>query len=171
MAIRKEATVQHGFSQEEITEAVKATLESLWGCRKKAPGVFESDVGFSLVSWGERVTVDVRKEGIVEIASESKLPTTLVDWGKNLENLSKVLDGLKDALSASGLAEAKPEAYELFLSNEPINIGRSSTGKGVAALLISLVVILAVVVFGVFLAVFLLALAGVLYFLLAPGIS
>jgi hypothetical protein len=45
MTVRKEAPVQHGFSQEEIAEAVRATLLLLWGCEEPCPGTFESDVG------------------------------------------------------------------------------------------------------------------------------
>ena len=129
MAIRKEVTVQHGFSQEEITEAVRATLLSLWGCEEKAPAVFESDIGFSLYSGGERFTVDIAEEGVIKIASESKLPTTLVDWGKNQGNITKFLGALKETLKASGLAESKREAYSSLIAAESTQIRDASTRR------------------------------------------
>lgn len=129
MTIRKEATVQHGFSQEEIAEAARAALKSLWGCEEKSPAVFESDIGFSLNSWGERFTVDLAEEGVIKIASESKLPTTLVDWGKNQGNITKFLDALKGSLTASGLAESKREAYSSLIAAESAQIRDASTRR------------------------------------------
>ncbi|MGD8719867.1 MAG: hypothetical protein PVH29_13735 [Candidatus Zixiibacteriota bacterium] len=111
MAIRKEATIEHGFTQDEITAAVKATLEKLWGCQEKEPALFESDIGMSLNSFGEVFTVDLTEAGAIKIASETKLPTALTDWGKNQGNIDKFLAALKETLAASGLAESKAEAY------------------------------------------------------------
>ena len=116
MAVRKELTIPHGFSQEEITKAVKETLRLLWGYEEYPPGLFYSIINMTFQSWGERVTVDVRKEGIIKIVSESKVSTTVFDWGKNDENLQKVAKGLKYVLSTSGLAESNPEAYSKFSS-------------------------------------------------------
>ena len=116
MAIRKETTIQHGFSQAEITEAVKAALESLWGCREKAPAFFESDIGMTLWSFGTLFTVDLTEPGVIKIASETKLPTALVDFGTNQGNINKFLDALKETLAAGGLAESKAEAFSSLVA-------------------------------------------------------
>jgi len=134
MGVRKEVTVQHGFSQEEIAEAVKATLLLLWGYEEPRPGTFESDVGTTWMSWGERFTVDVTREGVIKIVSESKIPTTLFDFGKNRENLKSFLNRLKYTFSSSGFAESKPKAYSSFTSDESTHVRSSSPGENILSL-------------------------------------
>lgn len=127
MAVRKEITIQHGFSQEEITDAVKATLLLLGGCEERSPLIFESDICASWIEWpGFRLTVDVTREGIIKIASESKVPWALFDWGVNREKIKKFVDSLKHTLLISGLDKSKPEAYSSFMLNKSTHIeGRS----------------------------------------------
>lgn len=121
------ANVKHGFSREDIAEAVKATLLLLWGYEEPSPGTFESDVGVrSLSSGGERFAVDITQEGIIQIVSESKAPNrfwpAFVYDNKNRQNVKDFLNALKFSVSTSGLAKSKPEAYSLLLST-----GRSTT--------------------------------------------
>ncbi len=129
MAVRKEVTVQHGFSQEEIAEAVKATLLRSWGYEELSPGTFESDIGWTWGSWGEWFTVDITREGIIKIASKSKVPTTLFDFGKNQKNLKRFLNALKRTFSTSGQAKSKPEAYTSFISDERTHIRSPTPGE------------------------------------------
>lgn len=71
MAIVVKTTVIHGFSQEEIAEAVKATHSSLWGFTQPSAAIFETDIGSGLRSSGERFTVDITEEGTVKIVSKT----------------------------------------------------------------------------------------------------
>ena len=137
MAIRKEAAVQHGFTQDEITAAVKATLESLWGCAEKAPALFESDIGMTLWSFGTLLTVDLTETGIIKVASETKLPTALVDFGTNQGNINKFLGALKENLAAGGLAESNPEAVSSLATAESVEVRDASSRKeGLSTLLL-----------------------------------
>ena len=136
MGVTVKATVRHGFSQEEIAEAVRATLTSLWGVGEPDPGIFESNIAASLSGSGERVTVDITEEGKIRIVSETVLPVPLYDGGKNEGNIKRFLDALKRTLAANGLAESKPEAYASFLSEEDTYIGSSpKLGTGPKAVL------------------------------------
>ena len=48
-------------------------------------------------SWGETVGVDVLGvdgDALVQIKSRSRLPTTLIDWGKNAQNVRRFLSAL-----------------------------------------------------------------------------
>ena len=146
MAIRKEATVQHGFSQEEITEAVKATLEKLWGYEEKAPAFFESDIGMTLWSFGTLLTVDLTEAGVMKIASETKLPTALVDFGTNQGNINKFLNAFKETLAASRLAESKPEAYSSFATAENAEVRDASSRREGFSVILLVAIIAAVLV-------------------------
>jgi hypothetical protein len=169
MGVRKEVTVQHGFSQEEIAEAVRSTLLSLWGYEERSPGGFESDIGTTWQSWGERFKVDITREGIIKAVSESKVPTTLFDFGKNRENLKSFLNRLRYTFSSSGFAESKPEAYSSFMSNESTHVRSSSPGENILSmfLLFFLILIIMLILAGGA-ALVVLALLFFIVLLLAP---
>lgn len=170
------ANVKHGFSQEEIAEAVKATLLLLWGYEEPCPGTFESDVGIS--SWtsgGERFTVDITREGIIKIVSESKAPNrffpAFVYDNRNKQNVKDFLNALKFSVSTSGLAKAKPEAYSLLLST-----GRSTTdivSRPVSEHILGFILFMVIMIILAFIivplvVVFCLASAHLISFLLSP---
>jgi hypothetical protein len=146
MAIRKELTVQHGFSQEEIAKAVKAALESLWGCEEKSPAFFESDIGMTLWSFGMLFTVDLTETRVIKIASETKLPTALVDFGTNQGNINKFLNALKETLAASGLAESKPEVYSSLFAAENTQVRDASSRKEGFSVILLVAIIAAVLI-------------------------
>ena len=144
MGVKAGTTIRHLFTREEIEEAVKAALLLLGGCYEISPRVYRSDIGMTYWSWGERVTVDVSAEGIMKIASESTFSPTLIDYGKNKENVSKVLNGLKYAFMTSGLAKSNPEAYSAFLSDENANISSPSSGERASDLIVVTIIIAAI---------------------------
>jgi hypothetical protein len=51
-------------------------------------------------SWGENLTITVSTNGKTEIISESRVRTTLVDWGKNKANVNELLSRLRSALGS-----------------------------------------------------------------------
>ncbi len=125
MGVTVKATVRHGFTQEEIAEAVAAALDSLWGFGKPDVRIFESNIGSSLSNSGERFTVDITEEGTIKIISETVLPVPVFDGGKNERNIKAFFGALKRGLSARGLEKSKPEAYASFLSKEDTYVGSS----------------------------------------------
>ena len=58
--------------------------------RDQATGRLEAVFPISWRSWGEKVGVDVLGvdgDVLVQIKSRSSLPTTLIEWGKNADNV------------------------------------------------------------------------------------
>ena len=65
--------------------------------RDQPAGRLEAIFPISWRSWGETVGVDVLGvdgDALVQIKSRSRLPTTLIDWGKNGENVRRFLSAL-----------------------------------------------------------------------------
>jgi hypothetical protein len=48
-------------------------------------------VGVNFWSWGEQVSVEIDREGTVQIESRCRLPTQCLDWGKNQRNVDAFL--------------------------------------------------------------------------------
>lgn len=68
----------------------------------EAQGVITASVGWSWMSWGEAIRVDVQPDAgavLVRVASKPKLPTTIVDYGRNLRNVETVLRRLDRTFS------------------------------------------------------------------------
>ena len=62
--------------------------------RDQAAGRLQAVFPISWRSWGEKVAVDllgVDGDVLVQIKSRSSLPTTLIDWGKNADNVRRFL--------------------------------------------------------------------------------
>jgi hypothetical protein len=65
--------------------------------RDQAAGRLEAVVPISWRSWGEKMGVEVLGvdgDALVQVKSRSTLPTTLIDWGKNAENVRRFLGTL-----------------------------------------------------------------------------
>jgi hypothetical protein len=72
--------------------------------RDQAAGRLEATLPFTFKSFGENVHVAV--SGVdgdvqVEVKSASRLPTTLIDWGKNADNLKRFSDWLTKTAGAT----------------------------------------------------------------------
>jgi hypothetical protein len=50
-------------------------------------------------SWGENITVTVGADGKTEIVSECRVPTSVVDWGKNRSNVNRLFSLLRMTLA------------------------------------------------------------------------
>ena len=90
-------------TKEQITRACFTVLRE---CRF---AVTESDVAQGWIrarapmgfrSWGENITITVRMNGNVEIMSECRLPTPIVDWGKNKAYENELVSKLRSALGS-----------------------------------------------------------------------
>ena len=51
-------------------------------------------VDWSIWSWGERIDIDFSGTGIVTITSECTFPLQCIDYGKNKENVKKVINSI-----------------------------------------------------------------------------
>ena len=150
MAIRKEVTVKHGFSREEITEVVKATLALLWGYEETSPGIFESNIRAVCLDPVWLFTVDVSADGIINVASERKVPFTPFQSAEREHHrkiIKRFFDSLKHTCSTTGLAKSKPEAYGKLISavGSDVNIVNAS-GAGCALNMIIIPAIMGVIV-------------------------
>jgi hypothetical protein len=86
-----------------LSDAFRRSEQSLMaigtGIRKRdqAAGQLEAVVPISWRSWGENIRVDlagVDGDVLVQVKSKSTLRTTLIDWGKNAENVRRFLGAL-----------------------------------------------------------------------------
>ncbi len=70
--------------------------------------------GISLSSWGETVTIQITRmaENVtnMNVISECALPTQLVDWGKNTENINKIYNYMDRAVPVAMSAPAAQNA-------------------------------------------------------------
>ncbi len=63
--------------------------------RDQASGQLNAKIAWTMKSWGEHVqvaVVGVDGDVTVHVISSSALSTTLVDWGKNADNLKRFTD-------------------------------------------------------------------------------
>lgn len=86
-----------------LTEAYRRSAQALnvIGGKVKtedpSTGRIEGTVSMSLTSWGENILIQVSgvdDGAMVRISSSSRMPTTLVDFGKNAQNVRRFLDWL-----------------------------------------------------------------------------
>ena len=86
------------LSYSEVFNRCVNALNSIKSCRilKKSQkeGALDAKIGASWKSWGELVSIRLRESsnGIidVEISSKSAVRTTILDYGKNLDNIEKI---------------------------------------------------------------------------------
>lgn len=97
--------VKHGEIQlrAPLSEAYRRSAEALnvIGGKVKtedpSTGRIEGTISMSLTSWGENILIQVSgvdDGAVVRISSSSSWPTTLFDFGKNAQNVRRLLDWL-----------------------------------------------------------------------------
>jgi hypothetical protein len=88
---------------EQIT---KACLQAIQECRfsvqdsSVTQGHIRARARINFRSWGENITVTVGTNGNTEIVSESWMPITTADWGKNRANVNKLFSIVRSALAS-----------------------------------------------------------------------
>lgn len=97
-AVGKKASkrIEIQFNYDRTFEFVFKTLSALaWSITEvnKRDGIIKADVSMSLKSWGERIHITCSylspNLSAIEVSSRSKWASTLVDWGKNKENVER----------------------------------------------------------------------------------
>lgn len=82
-------------TREEVFRAcLEAVRQSGFRVRKSDPhgGWIRASARMGFRSWGESIDVSLDREGRVDVTSESLFPFTVADWGKNRDNVYRILD-------------------------------------------------------------------------------
>jgi hypothetical protein len=91
-------------------------------------GVLEAQTGLNLLTFGERITIQLRpldtETTLLELVSRPRWRTALIDYGRNLQHIRDLLLYLRHASAADALAlerwlevDALPEPLEGSLAN------------------------------------------------------
>lgn len=96
-------------AQYQATPTFKATKQQLFisstrvlgDCKFRpvvedmAEGLIEAKVLPGLLSWGEKITIQV-EEGAITVKSECVYPLQLIDWGKNKKNVKRFFEKISE---------------------------------------------------------------------------
>jgi len=97
-AVGKKASkrIEIQLNYDRTFELIFKTLSALaWSITEvnKRDGIIKADVSMSLKSWGERIHITCSSLSpnlsVIEVSSRSRWASTLVDWGKNKENVKR----------------------------------------------------------------------------------
>ena len=88
------------LGERKLLRAVEDTLDELgWHYSFPSRWRVSASVPMSiLVSWGERLFVDIEEDGWVRVRSESLMLLSWIDWGKNAANVRRFLRTLSDVV-------------------------------------------------------------------------
>ena len=104
----------YAASRQVVFAQTVAALNAL-GFRVKnsneANGVIEAERDISVRSWGEKIKITITPTNggsQVNVESKSAYPLQAVDWGKNKENVQRILTDLDTRVAASSSAPPPP---------------------------------------------------------------
>ena len=87
-----EERVRFRCSDSELLDAAEEALEDLgWSPHPVGKWRLRASTGISLWSWGERITVEVERDGRLFVRSACIFPTQCIDWGRNRKNIERLL--------------------------------------------------------------------------------
>jgi hypothetical protein len=95
------ARKQFPVSRAKLTDAVQRVVANLgWKASTVTEKAMSLDVPGGLLSWGETVTLslDDSGQGTVDLTVSSDAKAQLFTWGKNDENIEKLLAGIEKEL-------------------------------------------------------------------------
>ena len=107
MATAKDAARTYQADYPAVFDAaVRAAQRCGMGVKAADPatGVLTLSTSMSLMSWGEKLGVQVGQlePGVIQVAMRSDLQFGLVDWGKNTKNLNQFFAALDAELGLAG---------------------------------------------------------------------
>jgi hypothetical protein len=131
--------VQIGYFIEKLRAIAYNLPKFTYSYEHPIPGgvlvVLDHSMSFS--SWGEEIKVTLLNGGpqtTVDICSECSMPTQIIDWGKNTENLNMIFNYLEYGMQAAqGFGNQpsqfnNPQQYNLQPQNQiPVNTQSFST--------------------------------------------
>ncbi len=108
---------------EESCQTVVRALESLgWSIKKNLGYRISAHVNVNFWSWGERIVVRFFGEGNLCLTSKCLLPTQCFDWGKNQQNVIRLIAEFRKVEKLSGMKRKK------MLVDPPIALDSAENG-------------------------------------------
>jgi len=98
-----ESTRKFGLRSSVLAAAVENTLSGLgWQFKRGTAGTqFDARSGWSIWSYaGERISIDIGRDGSILVRSECTSPIQCFDYGKNRRNVEKFFDALSQSLGS-----------------------------------------------------------------------
>ncbi len=91
-----------GGSTVNVRSAVLASLHVLgWPIRQETGQTIVASATLSVMSWGEKITIQFLPNGSISVCSACAFPLQLVDWGKKRQNVEKLLETIKVQMSSA----------------------------------------------------------------------
>lgn len=84
-------SITHPFTEEVRKKFENELTIHPFTMEKKSKNRLMLRAKWSIWSWGEVITVDFSHKGTVTIISRCKFPLQLFDWGKNRENVDRLV--------------------------------------------------------------------------------
>lgn len=86
----------HDHDTAAVRDAAIKTLGELhWSVDEVGSRFIAARTPFHLLTWGEKVSIDMSLEGTLRATSSSSLSKTLFDWGKNRKNIEKLFQAME----------------------------------------------------------------------------
>ena len=128
----------------EFPKLFKAFLESIkdlgWDFEEinARNGTIKASHGAGFRSWGEKIEIALKateKGTDVHIESVSAVPTTAVDWGKNKENVEKLMSKMAEIIEQipGGVDESELEGLEKTYFHKKVNCPSCGSENGADA--------------------------------------
>lgn len=106
-----EATGSKEQVLELCLESIKEIKKCSVGLLNKEKGIFTVNVGADMRTWGDEIHFEIKDIGNnqckVEVTSRPKIRTTLIDYGKNKENIMKIQNHLRSKIDIKNLQHLK----------------------------------------------------------------
>ena len=85
-------TYRFGEDVSDVRNLAIRALDSLaWPLLTQTDSRLEAKTGVSLLSFGEKITIDFLSDYEISVTSKCSIPTQCFDWGKNRSNVSQLL--------------------------------------------------------------------------------
>ena len=86
----------------DVRVAVRAALNALdWSIRQDTNRYIFASATISMASWGEKITVQFLPNGSISVSSACAFPVQIFDWGKNKQNIDRLIETIKIQMSES----------------------------------------------------------------------
>jgi len=81
-------TRRFSSQQDALKSAIEAAFESLgWRYSTVSLFAYRASLSPNLLSWGERIVVEILPGGEIQVTSKCAYPLQIIDWGKNRQNV------------------------------------------------------------------------------------
>lgn len=99
-------------TRKSAREAAVYAFEKLgWRYLETPEGGYQVDIGWNILSWGERIIVSFQEPDAITIESKGVLITQCLDWGKNKTNVKQFLTHFEEKEHSDSLIEPIEPTY------------------------------------------------------------